>query len=117
MKRIFGFLSVLTIATLPAHSADAFQTRAYETCIAHLEHHIQPSGDGFVVFPHLEGSIEVGEGEIVISFPRGSIINGESEDGVWGHELTAGCVAHPGSNVISQVIVNGRAVNHRTISF
>ncbi len=117
MKRVLVFLSVLPIFAMPVHSDDAFHRRAYETCIAHLEHHIFPSGDGLVVYPHQQGSVQVGDGEVVINFPQGSILNGESNDGIWGYELSAECVAHPGSNVISQIIVNGQPVNHRTISF
>ena len=117
MKRVPGLLGALSLMIMPAHSDDAFYLRAYETCIEHLEHHIFPSGDGLVVYPHQQGSIQVGDGEVVINFPQGSILNGESNDGIWGYELSAECVAHPGSNVISQIIVNGQPVNHRTISF
>ncbi len=124
MRTFFMLVSTgLAAATLTcaAHADDTFNAKAYAACVTHISHHIAAEDGTQLTFAPVEDSISIDdEYEVMISFPYGAI-SGLVYDAP--NEMTlvdkpvGSCIATPGKDEFTRIVVDGKVVSHGTVPF
>ena len=123
MRTFFMLVSTgLAAATLTtaAHADDAFNAKAYAACVTHISHHIEASDETPLTFAPLEEVITADAYEVMISFPYGAIsglVYDAPNEMTMVDKPVGSCIALPGKEEFTRIVVDGKVVSHGTVAF